>query len=144
MIKSTLNQIGNCKNEHQGSFTKILTVCSAGLLRSATLQNYLIKNYDVNVRNCGSVESFALIPISEVLIYWSDVIVFVNEENYLDVKKHLNDYSGKIIILDIPDQYPFNSPELLKEIDVQWKYILSEQQLDEDLKIIKYARHKQM
>ena len=80
MIKSTRNQIGNAKNPYQGSFKKILTVCSAGLLRSATLQNYLIKNYDCNVRNCGTSESFALIPLSEALYEWADWIVFVNKE----------------------------------------------------------------
>lgn len=133
MIKSTRNQIGNSKNPYQGSFKKILTVCSAGLLRSATLQNYLIKNYDYNVRNCGTSNEFALIPLSEALYEWADWIVFVNKENFkegFDKKIHPIDWQGKgkkVIILDIPDYYGFNDPKLINIIENQWKYI--EQQL---------------
>ena len=46
MIKSTRNQLHNIQNTAQGKTKKVLTVCSAGLLRSATLQNFLIKEYD--------------------------------------------------------------------------------------------------
>jgi len=116
MIKGTRNQLYNVSNASQGETKKILTVCSAGLLRSATLQNMLIKEYGYNVRNCGTVESYALIPISEALVMWADEIIFVNNENYQHVKKSLEELNitDKCYILDIPDMYEFNNPELLK------------------------------
>ena len=116
MIKGTRNQLYNVKNASQGETKKILTVCSAGLLRSATLQNMLIKEYGYNVRNCGTVEPYALIPISEALVLWADEIVFVNKENYKHVKQELEKLNvlDKCYILDIPDMYNFNDPELLK------------------------------
>ena len=116
MIKGTKNQLYNINNASQGNTKKVLTVCSAGLLRSATLQNMLIKEYGYNVRNCGTVESYALIPISEALVKWADEIIFVNQENFRDVYSDLKQYNllDKCYVLDIPDIYNFNDPELLK------------------------------
>lgn len=116
MIKGTKNQLYNITNASQGETKKVLTVCSAGLLRSATLQNMLIKEYGYNVRNCGTVESYALIPISEALVKWADEIIFVNQENFRDVYSDLKQYNllDKCYVLDIPDIYNFNDPELLK------------------------------
>ena len=116
MIKGTRNQLYNVNNVSQGITKKVLTVCSAGLLRSATLQNMLIREYGYNVRNCGTVESYALIPISEALVLWADEIIFVNKENFEHVKKDLEKLYviDKCHILNIPDIYNFNDPELVK------------------------------
>ena len=116
MIKGTQNQLYNVHNKFQGSTKKVLTVCSAGLLRSATLQNFLIKEYGYNVRNCGTVESYALIPISEALVEWADEIVFVNKENFNMVKADLTKLQvlDKCYVLDIPDIYMFNDPKLIE------------------------------
>lgn len=116
MLKGTLNQLYNIHNSFQGNTKKVLTVCSAGLLRSATLQNFLIKEYGYNVRNCGTEESYALIPISEALVLWADEIVFVNKQNYEIVKEDLVRLKvvDKCKVLDIPDMYSFNSPELIE------------------------------
>ena len=116
MIKGTRNQLYNIHNEAQGNTKKVLTVCSAGLLRSATLQNLLIREYGYNVRNCGTDDSYALIPISEALVLWADEIVFVNKSNYNVVKTDLEklEITKKCIILDIPDMYNFNDPALIK------------------------------
>ena len=85
MIKGHRNQLYNIHNEFQGNTKKVLCVCSAGLLRSATLQNTLIREYGYNCRNCGTEESYALIPISEALLLWADEIVFVNKANYRSI-----------------------------------------------------------
>lgn len=124
MIKGTKNQLYNITNYSQGNTKKVLCVCSAGLLRSATLQNFLIKEYGYNVRNCGTEESYALIPISEALVKWADEIVFVNEENYQTVKYELQTMDineEKIKVMDIPDMYEFNDPRLIEIIRGQYK-----------------------
>lgn len=126
MIKASRNQLFNVNNNAQGNTKKVLTVCSAGLLRSATLANFLVKEYEYNVRNCGTVESYALIPISEALVCWADEIVFVNKENYRQVEKELKDIltedgMKKIKVLDIPDDYMFNDPELLEICKEQYQ-----------------------
>lgn len=124
MIKGTRNQLANSQNEFQGKIKKVLTVCSAGLLRSATMAHVLAKEYDYNVRNCGTEESYALIPISEALVYWADEIVFVNKENYNAVKASLNSIKRedtKVYCLDIPDMYSYCDPELIKICKEQYE-----------------------
>jgi len=122
MIKITMNQLYNIGNVFQGDTKKVLTVCSAGLLRSATLQNFLIREYGYNVRNCGTVESYALIPISEALVLWADEIIFVNRENFDKVRDELEklDVVNKCYVLDIPDIYTFNAPELIDLCKIQY------------------------
>lgn len=126
MIKATRNQFHNVHNSFQGSTKKVLCVCSAGLLRSATLQNFLIREYGYNVRNCGTEESYALIPISEALVEWADEIVFVNKQNYNTVKAEIDALSAtkKCHVLDIPDVYSFNDPELIAICKEQYERIV--------------------
>jgi predicted protein tyrosine phosphatase len=124
MIKGTRNQLHNIDNPYQGTIKKVLTVCSAGLLRSATLQNFLIREYGYNVRNCGTDQSHALIPISEALCKWADEIVFVHKNNYNDVKNDLEEIGipeEKIKVLEIPDMFGFNEPDLIAIIKEQYK-----------------------
>ena len=123
MIKGTRNQLHNITNGFQGNTKKVLTVCSAGLLRSATLQNLLIKEYGYNVRNCGTEPSYALIPISEALVLWADEIVFVNRENFESVRSHIEDLGilEKVKMLDIPDNFGFNDPKLVKICKEQYE-----------------------
>ena len=127
MIKGHRNQLYNIHNESQGNIKKVLCVCSAGLLRSATLQNTLIREYGYNCRNCGTEESYALIPISEALLLWADEIVFVNKSNYRSVALDLEEMKipeDKIFVLSIPDIYNFNDPKLVEICKQQYKEIV--------------------
>ena len=112
-------------NPYQGNRTKLLFVCSAGLLRSptgaavATARGY-------NARACGSDSTCALIPFNMNLLYWARYVIFVNEENYKEVKLELKDnpyatslLEAKKIVLDIPDSYPAYDPKLMR-IFVDW------------------------
>jgi len=130
MIKGTKNQLYNIHNAFQGNTKKVLCVCSAGLLRSATLQNFLIREYRYNVRNCGTEESYALIPISEALIKWADEIVFVSKQNYIQVAEDILafDAGHKVHVLNIPDIYSFNDPELVKICKEQYEQIVLKQE----------------
>lgn len=123
MIYSTRNQCGNAKNPYQGKTKKVLCVCSAGLLRSPTTAKYLTTKYGYNTRACGVSEEYALVPISTALILWSDEIVFAEEEHYQAVKKYLGEcgYEGRITILNIPDMYSYDAPEIHKFLDEKYK-----------------------
>lgn len=109
-------------NPYQGTDPKILFVCSAGLLRSATGANLFAKK-GYNTRNCGT-HDYALIPLSSNLIHWADKIFFVNRENFdtamftFEAIPHLLDLlESKSTVLDIPDEYPYNHPELVKLLE---------------------------
>lgn len=110
------SRLVNCTNPYQGKQKKVLVVCSAGLLRSPTVA-WILSNapWNYNTRAAGSNKEYALIPIDNVLIKWADQIVFVNAENYHVVKKNFPELNDKsVVVLDVPDKYPFRDPELVR------------------------------
>lgn len=102
------------RNENQGAFRKILCVCSGGILRSPTLA-WILSNppYNCNTRAAGS-EHFALIPVDQVLIDWSDFTFFLNRENYEHASSRFNIPPEITKVLNIPDWFPYRHPELIK------------------------------
>ena len=131
MIKGMRNQLSNVGNQFQGKAKKVLAVCSAGLLRSPTLANVLHRQYGFNTRAVGSCKEFALIPISQALIWWADEIVFVNQENFDDLdeeeKEEIESVGVKVTVLNILDDFNWNDPELqallLQEYDNAWSKV---------------------
>jgi len=109
-------------NSYQGKDPRVLFVCSAGLLRSATAANLFAKK-GWNTRSCGSSE-YALIPISKNLIYWADKIYFMKDRNlrealktFKDEKDVLDLISKKSLTLNIPDDFEYNNPELIQLLE---------------------------
>lgn len=109
-------------NPYQGDDKKVLFVCSAGLLRSATAARIYARKY--NTRAAGSA-SYALIPLSDNLVVWADEIVFVSGHNYFEACANYNfeEFLGgkKIRILDIPDDFEHMHPELIREFKEQYE-----------------------
>lgn len=114
MIKSTRNQLGNCKNGYQTDEKRVLCICSAGLLRSPTAANVLHKKFGWNTRAAGSCPDFALIPVTEVLLTWADLVIFVNPDNLDDLDEEEKSLLAKreYITLNIPDSHNWGEPEL--------------------------------
>jgi len=116
MIIGKRNQLANVGNPFQGKAKKVLCVCSAGMLRSPTLANVLHRQFGFNTRAVGSCQEYALIPISQALIWWADEIVFVNQENFDDLgdleKLEIEDVGVKVTVLDVHDDFDWNDPEL--------------------------------
>ena len=105
-------------NPYQGEYPRVLFVCSAGLLRSATGAT-VGSRLGLNTRNCGS-EHYALIPLSANLIAWAQKIFFVNEYNLLSAidtfaEDHilLDMLEAKSVTLDIEDRFNYMHPELV-------------------------------
>lgn len=113
------NRRHNASNPNQGDFERVLCACSAGLLRSPSLAYYL-STLGYNTRACGTSPEYALIPMDDILIHWADKVVFVNNENYKSAKAHFDLEGVEVIVMDIPDQYEFRDPELMKIIEAQW------------------------
>ena len=107
-------------NPYQGNDKRVLFVCSAGLLRSATAARIYAKKY--NTRAVGS-ESYALIPITHELLLWAHEVVFVNKENHDTVAKNfdLTEFPCKVIVLDIPDQYEHMHVKLIEAFKEQYE-----------------------
>jgi predicted protein tyrosine phosphatase len=107
-------------NMYQGHDKRVLFVCSAGILRSATGARLYSKKY--NTRACGT-HNYALIPLSANLILWADEIVFVNMENHAEActKFNMDEYDGRVKILSIPDDYCHMQPELIQYFIKQYE-----------------------
>ena len=105
-------------NPYQGEYPRVLFVCSAGLLRSATGAT-VGSQLGLNTRNCGS-EHYALIPLSANLIAWAQKIYFVNEYNLISAtitfegeESILDMLESKSVTLDIEDRFDYMHPELV-------------------------------
>jgi predicted protein tyrosine phosphatase len=118
-----MNRLSNCHNGYQGTYHKVLCVCSAGLLRSATIAYILTREpYNCNVRNCGISEDYALIPVDEVLLEWAESIVcaedvHLNEIKRICAEKHINIKRKKFYSLNVPDDFGYRNPVLVKLIE---------------------------
>ena len=120
----TMNRRYNLTNPNQTLVKKVLTVCSAGLLRSPTLANVLHKEYGYNTRSAGANKEYALVIADEALLTWADEIVCVESEVFglLCTEENLPILADKrVLVLDVPDMYQWGDPELeriaLKQYD---------------------------
>lgn len=104
-------------NPYQGSDKRVLFVCSAGLLRSATCARVFADKH--NTRAAGS-SPYALIPVSANLVAWADEIVFVNKENHEETCKNFDLSNKNVKVLNIPDQFEHMNPRLIEIIKEQY------------------------
>lgn len=114
----SMNQMAVTKNSYQGKYKKVLCVCSAGCLRSPTAAVVLSHApFDFNTRACGIDPDFAIIPITDVLIEWADEIVCMTQEHKADL---LQMTDKPIVCLDIPDNFEYRNPKLMKLVKEQY------------------------
>lgn len=125
MIKGKRNQLANVGNRFQTEAKKVLVVCSAGLLRSPTAANVLHTKYGFNTRAVGADKDFALIPITQALIWWADEVVFVNKDAFSaldqEEKDELESVGVKVVTLDIEDDFDWMDTHLRCEIIEQYE-----------------------
>lgn len=113
-------------NSYQGDYKRVLTVCSANMLRSPTMAVVLsMPPYDYNTRSAGT-HSFALIPVTEDLLMWADEVVCADTEHAIAVRDKLMEYQldKPIVNLRIPDNYEYRNPELIMMIRRRYDEIL--------------------
>jgi predicted protein tyrosine phosphatase len=124
---SLRNRLGNASNPYQGDSKKVLCVCSAGLLRSPTIA-WVLSNppYNFNTRSAGISTEFALIPVDEVLLTWADEVVCA-EERHAEYIQSEWPWDFKLHVLNLPDEFEFRSPELIKLIEATVKPIFKKE-----------------
>ena len=114
---------GVLSNRFQGDYKRVLTVCSAGILRSATAAHILCqKPFNFNTRNVGTAP-YALIPLTDDLIMWADEVVCMENEHKVRVLNQMMemDLYKPIVVLDIEDNYEYRNPTLVKLIKERYK-----------------------
>lgn len=108
------------QNPNQGRYKRVLCVCSAGILRSATAALVLGRApYNYNTRAAG-VADYALIPVDPVLIAWAHEIVTMTREQELILRTRFCIGETPIIVLDISDDFRYRQPELVRLIKARY------------------------
>lgn len=107
----------------QGDYKKVLCVCSAGMLRSATTAWVLSREpFNYNTRAVGTKE-YALIPLTTELIQWADEIICM-EQSHKNSLSYVN-IDKPVYVLNIPDEYDYRDPELIDIITNNCKRIFN-------------------
>lgn len=124
MNKITMNQMGVIDNYHQrvDLYKRVVTVCSAGCLRSPTAAVVLAGNpFNHNTRAAGLTESYAIIVLDARLMAWADEFVVMENTMVWQVRDRYKDTFDRdmdtpIISLEIPDDFQYRDPELMQLI----------------------------
>ena len=104
-------------NPYQSDRVKALCVCSAGLLRSPSIAEFLTKR-GYNTRACGTSLEYALVPLCSALLHWADEIHVVKEqENHVREALKTIENNPDIFVYDIPDEYRAFDPALMELIE---------------------------
>ena len=92
-----------------------LFICSQNRLRSPTAEQIFSQRDDIEVESAGT-NNDAENPITSELVRWADVIVVMERTHRQKVRRRFQkDLGGKrIICLDIPDEYEFMEPSLVR------------------------------
>lgn len=135
MIRATKNQLENLNNSHQDleNCKRVLCVCSAGMLRSASMAIVFAQNFGYNTRSAGT-EDYALIPVTEALVRWADIIVcaeplhrqrILSDISYDEVLGEavvfFEETERKIIVLNLPDDFGYMDQTLVRLISERYK-----------------------
>ncbi len=99
---------------------KVLFVCSQNRLRSPTAEQVFSTRRDIEVDSAG-MNNDADNPLIGELVEWADII-FVMEKAHrgkLQRRFHRHLKKARIICLDIPDDYEFMDPELVRILEAR-------------------------
>lgn len=99
---------------------RALFVCSQNRLRSPTAEQVFSQYEGVECESAGVHES-ADVPLGPELIEWAEII-FVMERAHRNkvtrkFKRHLN--GKRIIVLNIPDEYEYMDPSLVRLLELK-------------------------
>ena len=94
---------------------RVLFVCSQNRLRSPTAEQIFSSHKGIEVASAG-LNNDADNPVTPELVEWAELI-FVMEKTHRNrlLKKFKTSLKGqRIVCLDIPDNYEFMDPSLIK------------------------------
>lgn len=93
----------------------ILFICSRNQWRSPTAERVFAVGYGVSTRSAGT-SKHAKHTVSSKDIAWADLIFVMEQKHKQNIKeKFPNQLQHKqVVVLDIPDDYPYMDEELIE------------------------------
>lgn len=107
---------------------KVLFVCSKNKWRSRTAET-IFKNKDgLHVRSAGTEHS-AQIRLTAKLIEWAEVIFVMENKHKTRIQKSFRAalQDQEVVVLDIPDIYPYMDEELIQILEASLDYYFEEE-----------------
>lgn len=99
---------------------KLLFICSRNRLRSPTAEVLFSKNQNIEVASAGTNHD-ADIPVTAELIEWADMIFVMERTHRAKLQQRFRGAlkSKNIICLNIPDDFAFMDPELIRLLETR-------------------------
>jgi len=96
----------------------ILFICSKNQWRSPTAETIWRKHPKLNVRSAGT-STKARKTVSSTDVSWADIILVMEEKHKNRLKADFSKLLSHktIYVLDIPDEYQYMDPNLIKELE---------------------------
>lgn len=96
----------------------LLFVCSRNKWRSRTAETIFQDRPDHPVKSAGTAPS-ARIKVSEKLLEWADIIFAMEKKHKQRMQARFPEIATarKIVVLDIPDEYPYMDEELIETLE---------------------------
>lgn len=92
-------------------YVKVLFVCTGNVDRSRTAEE-MFKNIEgLEVRSAGTSYA-ATVKVTKDMLDWADSIFVMEDRHERALLKLDKEIWRKVVVLDVPDEYYFNQPEL--------------------------------
>lgn len=93
----------------------MLFVCSQNRLRSPTAEQVFSRREDLEVDSAGTNQD-ADNPLTAEMVAWADVIFVMEKAHRSKLQRRFRAALGgkRVVCLDIPDDYDFMQPELVR------------------------------
>ena len=98
----------------------ILFVCSQNRLRSPTAEQVFSHRDDIAVASAGTNHD-AENPLTAELVAWADIIFVMEKAHRTKVQTRFRAalQRARVICLDIPDEYGFMDPDLIRLLETK-------------------------
>jgi predicted protein tyrosine phosphatase len=99
---------------------RVLFVCSQNRLRSPTAEQVFSKRSDIEVDSAGT-NTDADNPLTAELVEWADIIFVMEKTHRTKVQQRFRRQlkQARVICLDIPDEFGFMDPELIRRLEMK-------------------------
>src|SRR3972149_2849376 len=100
---------------HPRPIQRVLFLCKYNRSRSATAERLVCKRPDLDVRSAGTAED-ALVRVNQRMLDWADVVFTMDPAQQRALQHMFPSHPGlkKLVCLEIPDDFAFLHPELVK------------------------------
>jgi predicted protein tyrosine phosphatase len=103
---------------HAKRIRRVLFVCRLNRSRSATAERVFCKRPDLEVRSAGT-SSDAMVRVNRRMLDWADVVFIMDEDqrNSLGQMFPSHPALGRLVCLEIPDDFTFLEPALVQILE---------------------------